>query len=120
MLSAAELAAQIRQTAAFIEADPVDLSVSRQTVSRVPGGGVRVSGSPTTTTRRARLIPVGDTTEIGSPNGSSAERREWVLMGLPGLDIREGDTFTYLGQSSVVASVTGGQYEIKARVVARA
>lgn len=119
MIGATELAAQLIQTAAFIEADPVDLSVSRYAVLRVAGGGVSPSGSPTTTTRRVRMIPAGDVREVASFNGSQAEQREWVLMGMPNLDIRENDQFTYLGTPCVVASVTAGQYELKARVVAR-
>lgn len=117
MLSAAELAAQIRQTAAFIAADPVDLSVSRYAVARVPGGGKAPTGSPTITSRRVRMIPAGDVNEVSSASGSHAERREWVLLGLPDVDIKEGDQFTYMGYGAKVETVTVGQYELKAQVV---
>lgn len=118
-LSVAELTAQLLQTQAFIDADSVDLSVSRYAVSRVKGGGRRPTGSPTTLTRRARMIPAGEVREIPSSNGTRSEQREWVLLGMPGLDIQEGDEFDYFGPC-VVASATPGTYELKARVVHRA
>lgn len=120
-LSAVELAAQIRQTAAFIAADVVTITVARGDRLRVPGGGFGVAEPAAAGTRAVRIIPGTGRTEALDPQVSSRNETErCILMAMPGTDILEGDQFQFRGTSWEVATVTPKEYELKAEVVNRA
>lgn len=118
-LAPAELAAQLRQTAGFIDADPSILSAERRTRLRVPGGGMVGSAEPATISWRCRLIPSPGVKP--SPLSSAAPTADvvFILLALPTMDILAGDTFTYEGRSYVVSYVDDTKdYELKSEVIA--
>jgi hypothetical protein len=121
-LQAAELAAQLQQTDAFIAADETLITVSRKISSRVPGGGVGGSAQPLATTRRVRLIPAGDSSEAAtSANIISlgTEVRRWTLMAMPTEDLKKGDTFAFGLETLEIITLTPGEYELKGEVRTR-
>lgn len=119
MLSPNELAAQIRSTEAFVDADPVDLSIYRSTrVSNGAGGYVK-STPALTGTVRCRLIPQSDRVPEVSTLDGRLLRPKFVLMASPGVNVERGDTFTFGSEYEIAAVHEGPEYAFKADVVRR-
>jgi hypothetical protein len=117
-ISAEELAAQVTQTRAFIEADPVELAVSRRITERAAGGGVTASEPLPAGSRAARLIAPGVPTEVRHENGTTS-RLTYFLISFPGVTWKIGDTFTYNGDECEITSVQDLEYEIRCEVITR-
>lgn len=105
--SAVELAAQISVTAAFIDTDPTDIVITRTrpTTRTATGGTAKLTAAPLPP-QRVKIIDqsgssspnvVGDRTVDGTENVQTV-----MVLGLPTLDVREGDTFDVGGFRYVV------------------
>lgn len=118
-LSAAELAAQIQQTEAFISADETTISISRTAQQRLPGGGRGPAAEPVASSLGVRMIPARDRAEkatLQTVVSLGTEVREWTLLAMPGSDVQVDDTFFFDGETCKVITVTSIEYELKAEV----
>lgn len=121
---AAELALMIRQTQAFVNADPETIVIT-PAVSRVSdgaGGHQLVPGTPFE--HVCRLIPQGGDQKSKVPTVSTWEGTravsEYVLLDVPSAAelIYKGDTFTWRGQTWKVLQIHDKpDYTFKADVV---
>lgn len=92
-----ELLMRRRNVAAFIDADPVDVVLSRATRVRTPAGGW-VEGSRTPlSSQRARIVDSVRrfaNTQVNTEAGNIPTTAK-VLIGLYNMDIEVGDDFTW-------------------------
>lgn len=112
-----ELELQRSLSAAFIEADSIDVVLQRS--ARTPdGAGGYTTGTPVPLgSQRMRLIPQQDG---GSPR-FTADGQEvtpaYVLMGSYSADMERGDEFTLAGKRYQIVFVNANrQYEVKGEV----
>lgn len=96
-MNPAELAAQTAVTAAFIDADPVELTLVLPS-EKVPDG----EGGWTTTPEaflpiRGRLIPQSDKVPVMATPEGFRPRPEFILMTLPDVALKTGSKFQYEG-----------------------
>lgn len=119
MTLTAELRAQRRLTAMFIEADPLELQLMRSTRTPNGSGGYKVSApAPVGGLQRMRLIPLQD----GAPERTNADGKEvvpqYMLMGSFDADLQRWDSFTLNGERYQIVFVNRNRsYETKGEVV---
>jgi hypothetical protein len=120
-----ELAVQIANTEAFIAADPVTLTIQRDTLVDDGAGGKKKSGSPTNVTiKTVRLIPQsqrGGPTTTQTTNGE-LERQDYVLLGHPDLVglLQRDDFFVWKVDTWDITAINKSPaYEFKADVKIR-
>jgi|GEM_PF-2645948 len=118
----AELWINRLNTKAFIEADPISLSLTRSGSVRTPGGGIKRQGAAQTPLQTFKLImqsPAGGSIEQRTEDGT--ERRvEYVLLGEWDADVQTGDFWNdERGQRwEVTAIIPRNGYELRAVVEA--
>lgn len=120
MLSLSELASQIKSTEQFIEADVVELSLSRKVKASNGSGGYTTSAGGIVGPFRVRLIPQSDRVPEVVTNDGRLVRPKFVLMAMPGTDIQRDDTFIFGEEYQIAAVHKGPEYAFKADVVRRA
>lgn len=118
MINSMELKVQRGISQAFIEADPVEIQLTRPTVSPDGAGGqVRTATANVGGLQRMRLIPLGD----GAAQRLTADGKEvtptYMLMGLYSAAMQRGDQFTMDGRRYEIVFINQNtQYEIKGEV----
>jgi hypothetical protein len=118
MIPAAELAAQRRLTASFIEADPLEVQLMRSV--RTPngsGGYITEDPAPFGGLQRMRLIPLQDgQTERYDANGKQVFPL-YMLMGSHDADMQRWDVFELNGERYQIVFINQNtQYEKKGEV----
>jgi hypothetical protein len=119
MIAAAELAAQRRITAQFIEADPLEIQLMRATRTPNGSGGYKTgTPAPVGGLQRLRLIPLQDgQTERYDANGKQVFP-QYTLMGSHEADMERWDTFQLdSARYQIVYINQNTQYETKGEVV---
>jgi hypothetical protein len=109
MTAAAEAKMAIRNTRAFIDADPVTVVFLRPVKEETPAGGIK-SGPPLELPpQRARLVPlsgnVWDRSKQKVDEGNIPDVT-FQLIGMPGFDVRKGDEFLVAGDEWKVTHVS--------------
>lgn len=96
-MNPAELAAQTAVTAAFIDADPVELTLVLPS-EKIPdgeGGWITVPVAPVAI--RGRLIPQSDKVPVSATPEGFRPRPEFILLTLPDVPLKNGASFQYEG-----------------------
>lgn len=107
MISAAEMAAQVAQTKAFIDADVesiVFLHAGTRIRNTATGGYTDVAAS-SSAAQRVRLIPQADKVVLAKDTAGTREAPEYIVAGLPDADFRKNDTFEWRGQVWKITAV---------------
>jgi hypothetical protein len=125
-MNKAELDMHRKNTAAFIAADPVKLTLVTQKTKRTSSGGVVPDGDPVPRKAQTfRLIPSGDrTSEVRLTSGRVAQVTHVILGAWDSLMERD-DTFSFNGEDYVIAGPIRPEhsvdsvYERKSEVVRR-
>jgi hypothetical protein len=103
-----ELIMRRRVLGAFIDADPVEIVLTRAgTVSLTAGGGT-VRGAPTTlSSQRARIVQAKRRYDNGLINSEAGyiPHTDYLLLGRHTLDIAKDDTFTWRGDTWTVTGI---------------
>ena len=108
----------LKGTQAFIEADGTDLSVSRKVKVSNGSGGYTTGPETVHGPFRVRLIPQSDRVPEVVMSDGRLMRPKFVILGMPGTDIRRDDVLVWKLKQFVVAAVHDGpEYEFKANVV---
>lgn len=123
MSSAAELIVNRRNTAAFIAADAVSLSLIPTERSRTAAGGFRDVAGQARSPQTFRLIPGNDRMpEVKTSNGRLTTPT-YILLGTWDCAMAQWDTFVHNGATYEVVAVhpehTANRYEIKGDVVVK-
>jgi hypothetical protein len=115
MIAAAELAAQRRLTAMFIEADALEIQLLRPTEQPNGAGGVtKGDPAPVGGLQRMRLIPLSDGAEERMTADGRAVKPGYKLLGTHLADMQRGDTFELNGTRYEIVFISENkQYEIK-------
>lgn len=96
MTAAAERLMAQRNTRAFIDADPLLVSFTRQTKEVTAAGGTRASSPSTVDPQRVRLVPlsgnVWDRSKMTTDEGNLPDVTH-QLVGMQDLDVKKDDTF---------------------------
>lgn len=117
-MDASELAIQTTMTEAFILADAEQVVFSRRTKLVDGSGGFTFTTAPLANAQTVRLIPASDkVTEVITQDGQRA-RPQYTLIGMPTLDIKKYDLFTWRGSTWEVVEVhMKPDYEKKGDVI---
>lgn len=94
----AELAANRRLTEAFIDADPVVLSIVIPGQKTPDGEGGWVTTPALTISAKGRLIPQSDKVPVLATSEGFRPRPEFVLMVMPETQLAKGATFKLFGK----------------------
>lgn len=117
-MNAAELAVHTKSTAAFIAADRLPITILRRTRIQLSSGGYNWSAPVELEPQDARLIPSQDKEkELETDEGKSAHP-DYVLLMMPGADIKRWDRFM-VGEFEmlVLSEPHGPAYEVKVDVM---
>lgn len=124
-MSPAELSLHRRNTAAFIAADPVAITLSRRTRVSTGAGGYKdtyaaLPGAPQT----LRMIPAQDKIPEIKTSSGRIVKPEYTLLGTWNSNMQEGDRFTFNGvdyelPTPVRPLHSNDVYERKADVIRR-
>lgn len=117
-IKAAELLIHIKATAAFIEADKTSLVILRREQIALDSGGYTWSDPEELDPQDARLLPSQDKEkELETDEGKSAHP-DYVLLMMPGADIKRWDRFMFGEYEMLVLSEPHGpEYEVKVDVM---
>lgn len=101
-----ELSELISTTADLIQDDPTMISLVRVEWQRTPSGGMRRLDPPTTKPAKARYFGavIGDPVYVTRDEGEHILARH-VIVGMPGDDIQQKDTFTLGGREFEVVQM---------------
>jgi len=119
-MKAKELAFALKSTAAFIDADAEDITITPAETAQSDGAGgrTRVQGEPFQAT--VRLIPTSDKVPVTTTWEGSRENVEYTLMALPEMRLllTKGSTFQWRGQTWLITAIHDKpDYECKADVI---
>jgi hypothetical protein len=126
-----ELAIQVTNTKAFIDADPVTLTFQREEYSDDGAGGKVKSSSPATIvmdneTKICRLIPQGrertSTSVVTQTTNGQLDRPSYILLGMPELGplLQRKDFFSWEDDTWEIVSINAGPaYETKVDIKIR-
>lgn len=117
MIRQAELEAQRRLTVAFIEADPIEVQLTR--ISHTPdgAGGYTQSSANVGGLQRLRLIPLADGAEERTTADGRAVTPRYMLVGTYLSDIERWDEFIFSDTRYQIVFVNQNrQYEVKGEV----
>lgn len=122
-IAAIELRVLRRNTEAFIDADPREITLMRAASVPTGTGGARPGVAAPLATQTLRLIPQAESTstERRLPDGSVVIPT-WVLLGMHTANMQRGDTFTLpdgVTTGVVVYVHEKRDYEVKGEVIAR-
>jgi hypothetical protein len=113
----AELKAQTRLSAYFIEADGRNVVLQRRTRTS-DGAGGKIVGEPVPLfPQRMRLIPQEDGATARTTAEGETATPEYMLMALPDADMARFDEFTLDGVRYQIVYVDNRQYEVKGEVI---
>lgn len=117
MISPVELSVQRTLTAAFIEADPLEIQLNRPTRTPDGAGGHVDTLTPVGGLQRLRLIPLGDGAAERTTADGVAVSPSYMLMGTHLANIRRWDEFSVDGRRYQIVFVNQNQqYEVKGEV----
>lgn len=108
MISAAEMAVQVAQTKAFIEADVEQIVFTRPAVRvRTETGGYRDIPGVVTPAQRVRMVhqPAGDRVKRADDTNGQRELPEHIVLGMPDADFQKGDVFDWRGQTWKIEAI---------------
>lgn len=112
-MTVAEVAA--RSTKGFIDENPVELVLTRAARLRTTAGGWEDGELTDLTPQRVRLVAQTNRNRL-NPDGDVTVPA-FVLVGLPGTDVAEGDIFSYQGnQYRVGRPVNGPAWAVRMEV----
>lgn len=117
MIAAAELAVQMGITKAFINADPITISLSRSPRTPDGAGGMTVGTPVALPAQTFRLIPQEDGATARTTSEGETATPEFMLMGNPGCDMQRFDEFTISGRRFEIVYIDDRQYEVKGEAV---
>lgn len=120
-MDSVEAALQTHITKAFIDADAVQVLLLRPGTVANGAGGTRRGVATAQSAQTVRLVPAADPVVAQTPQvDGGASTTKYVLLGLPGMNIANGDYFLYDGHTFDVSEVRRvGGYETKATVTSR-
>lgn len=117
MISSLELSIQRQLSNAFIEADPLEIQLSRPTRTPDGAGGYVDSLVPIGGLQRLRLIPLGDGADERTTADGVAVAPTYMLMGTYLANIQRWDEFSVDGRRYQVVFINQNrQYEVKGEV----
>lgn len=109
MTNATELKVARRNTRAFIDADPVKVSLSRPTTVATAAGGLAPGLPQSLPLQTIRLVPlsgnVWDRSKQKVDEGNIPDVT-FQLVGMPGVDIKKGDQFTWEDEEWTITHVS--------------
>jgi hypothetical protein len=103
-----ELHAHLRQTQGFIDADPELVVFQRPTLSSDGAGGRVQTTNPVEPAQRIRVVPArtrSTSLVYTLPNGILISSKDYMLVGMPDLDVKAKDLFEVFGQGYQVSFV---------------
>jgi hypothetical protein len=117
MISSVELSVQRMLTAAFLEADPLEIQLNRPTRTPDGAGGYVDALVPVGGLQRLRLIPLGDGADQRTTADGVAVTPTYMLMGTHLANMRRWDEFSVDGRRYQIVFINQNtQYEVKGEV----
>lgn len=109
-----ELVMRRRNVAAFIKADPVNVSFTRlPEPTRTAAGGLVASGAATLPAQQARIVLNKRRYTAGLVNAEAGEipHTDYLLIAVHTTDIKEDDSFMWLGENYRVVGIYKARQE---------
>lgn len=116
-LHPAELKAQMRLSAAFIEADVRTVILQRRTRTDDGAGGTLVGEPVPVFPQQMRLIPQEDGATARTTAEGETATPEFMLMGMPDVDMARFDEFVLDGTRYQIVYIDDRKYEVKGEVI---
>jgi hypothetical protein len=117
VITPVELSVQRKLTAAFVEADPLEIQLNRPIRTPDGAGGYKDSVAPVGGLQRLRLIPLGDGAAERTTADGKSVAPSYMLMGTYLADIQRWDEFTVDGRRYQIVFINQNQqYEVKGEV----
>jgi len=107
-MDATELLMRRRNVAAFIDADPVNILITREAEpTKSAAGGYVKAPSATLPQQKARIVQAKRRYDTGLINSEAGElpQTDYLLIGNTGIDVKVNDVFQWLGQTYKVLGI---------------
>jgi len=115
VISGPELVMSRRQISAMIDADPIQISLTRKVRVTTPAGGWTWGAPITLAPQKCRLIPFSrrQTEFLLNTEAGFIPELPYILLGFHTMDIQRDDTFTWNGDKFQVVTMDIGEPEVK-------